>query len=94
MMITYEDILVAIRQMSNEERQTLMKALVHSLAAEWQPKQVGASSLERVRGMLKSEDEKTLSERELRDDHTAYLIEKYDIRLLIRGEQLCAYVSF
>lgn len=76
-MITYQDILVAVRQLPNEKRLTLMEELVHLLAAEWQPSRTGESSLTRVRGMLKPPTELTPTEHELRDDYTDYLIEKY-----------------
>lgn len=76
-MITYQDILVAVRQLPNEKRLTLMEELVHLLAAEWQPSRTGESSLTRVRGMLKPPTKLTPTEHELRDDYTDYLIEKY-----------------
>lgn len=75
-MITYQDIIVAVRQMPNEKRLTLMEELVHLLAAEWQPPRTGESSLHRVRGMLKPAGH-IPSDRELRDMHTDYLIEKH-----------------
>lgn len=52
-MITYQDVIIAVRQMPNEERLTLMEELVHLLTAEWQPPRTGESSLGRVRVMLK-----------------------------------------
>lgn len=75
-MITYQDIVVAVRQLPNEKRLTLLEELVHLLATEWQPPRSGESSLDRVRGMLKP-DGPIPSERELRDSHTDYLIEKH-----------------
>ncbi|MBP9500704.1 MAG: hypothetical protein KBF17_00940 [Candidatus Promineofilum sp.] len=76
-MITYQDIIVAVRQLPNEKRLTLMEELVHLMAAEWQPPQTGESSLARVRGMLKP-DGPLPSEHELREGYTDYLIEKYN----------------
>lgn len=76
-MISYQDIIVAVRQLPNEKRLTLMEELVHLLAAEWQPPRSAGSSLDRVRGMLKPLAEPSPSEDELRDAYTDYLIEKY-----------------
>lgn len=76
MNITYQDIVVAVRQLPNEKRLTLMEELVHLMAAEGRPPRTGESSLARVRGMLKP-DGPLPSERELRDKYTDYLIEKY-----------------
>jgi hypothetical protein len=76
-MITYQDVIVAVRQMPNEERLTLMEELVHLLATEWQPARTGESSLARVRGMLKPAGS-VPSEHQLREAYTAYLIEKYE----------------
>lgn len=76
-MVTYQDIVVAVRQLPNEKRLTLMEELVHLLAAEWQPMRTGESSLTRVRGMLKPAAGPVPSDHQLRDDYTDYLIEKY-----------------
>ncbi len=76
-MISYQDIVVAVRQLPNEKRLTLMEELVHLLAAEWQPPRTGESSLARVRGMLKPRQGGASSDHELRDAYTDYLIEKY-----------------
>lgn len=76
-MVTYQDIVVAVRQLPNEKRLTLMEELVHLLAAEWQPPRTGESSLPRVRGMLKPAEGIAPSDHELRDAYTDYLIEKY-----------------
>lgn len=75
-MITYQDIVIAVRQLPNEKRLTLMEELVHLLAAEWQPLRTGESSLHRVRGMLKPTGPLP-TDLELRESHTDYLIEKY-----------------
>lgn len=76
-MITYQEIIVAVRQLPNEKRLTLMEELVHLLAAEWQPVRTGESSLARVRGMLKPAGS-VPSAHQLRESYTDYLIEKYD----------------
>lgn len=76
-MISYQDVLVAVRQMPNEKRLSLMEELLHLMAAEWQPARNGESSLARVRGMLKPAGP-TPSEHQLRDAYTDYLIEKYE----------------
>lgn len=76
-MVTYQDIVVAVRQLPNEKRLTLMEELVHLLAAEWQPPRTGELSLTRVRGMLKPAEGIAPSDHELRDAYTDYLIEKY-----------------
>jgi hypothetical protein len=76
-MISYQDIVVAVRQLPNEKRLTLMEELVHLLAAEWQPPRAGESSLNRVRGMLKPPTGVSPSDHELRDAYTDYLVEKY-----------------
>lgn len=76
-MITYQDIVVAVRQLPNEKRLTLMEELINLMAAEWRPPRTGESSLTRVRGMLKPGGPLP-SERELRDKYTDYLIEKYN----------------
>ena len=75
-MITYQDIIIAVKQLPVEKRLTLMEELAHSLAGEWQTPRTGESSLHRVRGMLKPVGP-IPSDRELRDSHTDYLIEKY-----------------
>jgi len=74
-MITYQDVLVALRQMPNEKRLSLMEELLHLMAAEWQPARNGESSLARVRGMLKPAGSPP-TDRQLRDAYTEYLIEK------------------
>ncbi len=76
-MISYQDIVVAVRQLPNEKRLTLMEELVHLLAAEWQPQRTGESSLDRVRGMLKPTTGASPSDHELRDAYTDYLVEEY-----------------
>ena len=76
-MITYKDIIVAVRQLPAEERLTLMGELAQMLAAERRSRQDDQSSLGRVRGMLKP-DGPLPSERELRDAYTDYLAEKYN----------------
>lgn len=75
-MISYQDIVIAVRQLPNEKRLILMEELVHLLAEEWQPTRIGESSLGRVQGMLKSGND-IPSKRELRIAYTDYLIEKY-----------------
>ncbi len=74
-MLSYQDIVIAVRQLPTEKRLSLMEELVHLLSAEWQPPRTGESSISRVRGMLKPPVGPTPSE--LRDDYTDYLIEKY-----------------
>ena len=76
-MISYQDIIVAVRQLPNEKRLTLMEELVHLLAAEWQPPRAAGSSLPRVRGMLKPPAGPAPSDEKLRDDYTDYLVENY-----------------
>lgn len=76
-MITYQDVLVAIRQMPKEKRLSLMEELIHLLAAEMQPAPKRASSLLRVRGMLKPAVPAP-SDHQFRDAYTDYIIEKYE----------------
>lgn len=71
-MITYQDIVVAVRQLPNEKRLTLMEELVHLLSTEWQLPRSGESSLLRVRGMLNTSGP-VPTDHELRDLHTDYL---------------------
>ena len=77
-MITYQDIVVAVRQLPNEKRLTLMEELVHLLAEEWQPPRTGESSLHRVRGMIKPVGV-IPTDHELRESHTDHLIDKYKL---------------
>ncbi len=76
-MITYKEIIVAVRQLHAEEQLTLMGELAHMLTAERRSRQANRSSLERVRGMLKPEGP-VPSEYELHDAYTDYLTEKYN----------------
>lgn len=76
-MITYQDIIIAVRKLPAEERLTLMGELTQMLTDEQRPRQANQSSLDRVRGMLKPAG-LIPSERELHDAYTDYLAEKYD----------------
>jgi hypothetical protein len=75
-MITFQELVTAAKELPVDKRLSLMEELAHSLVEEWQQSRPDASSLERVRGLLRGED--APSARAVREEYTDYLIEKYE----------------
>jgi hypothetical protein len=69
-----------IRDLSREDRLSLLRELVKSLEAE-EPKSSRTSSLARVRGLLKTETPPP-SDEQVRESYVQYLIEKYQLHFV------------
>jgi hypothetical protein len=74
--MTYHELVVSIKKLPPEQRLSLMEVLAQSLKVDMSLQGERASSLERVRGMLKGE-EVSPSKDDLENDYTDYLIKKY-----------------
>lgn len=73
--LDYQDIALAARELPVEQRLALIEELAHSLVEEWRAAEPGASSLDRLRGVLTGAD--APSSHSVREAYTDYLIEKY-----------------
>jgi hypothetical protein len=69
------DLVQQIRDLSREDRLSLLRELVKSLEAE-EPMPLRTSSLARVRGLLKK-DAPPPTDDQVRESYVQYLIEKY-----------------
>ena len=74
--MTYQELVRTIQILPLAERLSLLEVLAQSLQADMQVEGGRPSSLDRVRGMLKTNGPAP-SDQELEEDYTNYLIEKY-----------------
>ncbi|MCA9973226.1 MAG: hypothetical protein KC425_23570 [Anaerolineales bacterium] len=72
----YQELVKTIQTLPIAERLSLLQVLAESLQTDIQPEIERSSSLVRVRGILKG-NRATLTDQEIEDSYTNYLIEKY-----------------
>ena len=75
-LVTYQELVKTIQGLPLSERLSLLEVLTHSLQTDIQYVHGQKSSLTRIRGMLKVNGP-ALTDAEIEDDYTNYLIEKY-----------------
>ena len=74
--MTYQELAKTIQTLSISERLSLLEMLTQSLQADFKEGEQAGSSILNLRGILKN-DGPTLSDDEIRESYTNYLIEKY-----------------
>lgn len=74
--VLYQDLVKTIQTLPLSERLSLLEVLTQSLKADMSTNRGRNSSLARVRGILKT-DGPLLSDEDIEDSYTDYLIEKY-----------------
>ncbi len=74
--MTVKNLMLEIRRLSPEEQFQLLESIMRSVWDTWRAPQRAGSSLNRVRGILKTEG-KVLTDPELDDLRTQHLTEKY-----------------
>ena len=75
-LVTYQELAKTIQTLSISERLSLLEMLTQSLQADFKEGEQAGSSILNLRGILKN-DGPTLSDDEIRESYTNYLIEKY-----------------
>jgi hypothetical protein len=74
--MTVRDVMAEVGRLSLEDRLELLELLTRTLREEWRSERPTASSLGRLRGLLKSDDPPP-SDAELAEIYETHLLEKY-----------------